>query len=224
MKRELLLLDITEMSGSNVCVAGIDAESGQQNRLADPSPTRAHVRRWELSPGDIIEVDYSLKRRATRPHVEDAEWRFIRKIRHMDVTAIAAQLHNSVFDSVREAFGEPAVRSRNCAWPPGAGDRSLATVRVRYTRVELDPYGKPRIAFKDGSEDYYASVPLQDLRVKMHPYECASCETETRKEFAANAGLIRVGLTRPFPSSSSDPPQCWLQVTNIFARPRTHFV
>ena len=38
--------------------------------------------------------------------------------------------------------------------------------------------------------------------------------------------LIRIGLTRPFASetAAAPAPACWLQVTNLFARPRTYFL
>ena len=42
-------------------------------------------------------------------------------------------------------------------------------------------------------------------------------------EFASSDDcLLRVGLTRPYTPEGADT-ACWLQITNMFARPRAHF-
>ena len=163
LKRAVVLLDVTEMAGHNVCIAGIDLERRQQIRLSTPQPTRTTVRNLgKLTPGDVLSVGWEpnrvrgaderlrlarkvlallLPRRqeATRPHVEDGGWdresaAKSRSISHADVLALLEPL---AFDSVEDAFGPPFTRgtSGNRGWKPGQGDRSLATVRAREHRV-----------------------------------------------------------------------------------------
>lgn len=57
MNREIVLLDVTAMQGDHVCIAGLDVNSGQQVRLADPTPTRMLVHKLgDLRPGDLVQV------------------------------------------------------------------------------------------------------------------------------------------------------------------------
>lgn len=71
-------------------------------------------------------------------------------------------------------------------------------------------------------------MPFQDLAVRSHMGRCAGpCQGDflaaVRAEFEANACLVRIGLTRQYPPEDTRP-GCWLQVTNLLARPRSHFL
>ncbi|MHB8376723.1 MAG: hypothetical protein ACYDEB_07175 [Dehalococcoidia bacterium] len=229
MKREIVLLDVTEMSGVHVCVAGIDPASCEQIRLADPTPTRAHLRRLGgLAPGDLIVVDCQPLRRPTPPHTEDARWASLVKMRTLDFDELYAIASRCGFRSIEDAFGPAAGAgaSGNHFWPPGRGSRSLATVPARYVRTTVDDRGTPRAVLRDADDAYYRSVPFQDLAVRTHLETCGLCERDSvallRQEFDGNNVLVRIGLTRPY-SPDERPPACWLQVTNAFARPRAHF-
>ncbi len=218
------------MQGANVCVAGIDLKSSTQVRLAEPTPTRAQLRRLgDLHPGDSIEVDLHPLRAPTAPHVEDCRWdpASVKKIRRLPFFEIGYTATRYALPSVEAAFGAPWFTSAggNSAWRPQTGERSRATLEVRYVRLALNKSGQIRIAFKDMADGYYHSVPFQDLRVKTH--ECPSCNdaplVHSKREFESNGGLVRVGLTRAFAQPGHET-ACWLQVTNVFARERTHFV
>ncbi|MDP9238264.1 MAG: hypothetical protein M3P30_12880 [Chloroflexota bacterium] len=234
MKRELLILDLTEMSGQNVCIAGIDLKSHEQVRLASPSPTRTTVRSLsQLRPGDVLSVDYEFERKRVRPQAEDARWNRLtaRKVRTMPYAEVRALLRPSTFNGVEDAFGEPSVKGArgNHAWQPRRGTRSLGSVAVTYVGVDQDGARKPRIDLVDGEGKHWHGIPLQDLQAKIHPDECESCEaahlSNLRIDFAVpGPAIVRVGLTRPFASDAGSAPGCWLQVTNVFARERTHFV
>jgi hypothetical protein len=234
LRREILILDVTAMSGDNVCVAGIDLDSKQTIRLNEPQPMRERLTAiGGLTPGELIAVDVEPLAHVTPPHVEDHVWnpRSVEKLRRMDNAEILSAIRSTASRSLEEALGEPVThgRKRNSAWAPGVGARSLATLRVRYVRFEQDDRGAIRAALRDDAEEYWGWIPLQDLVVREHRMSSNCCEegnllTHVRSDFEANACLIRVGLTRPFsPDEHADNSACWLQVTNIFARDRTHF-
>jgi len=234
LRREILILDVTAMSGDNVCVAGIDLDSKQTIRLNHPQPTRAGLKALgRLAAGEVIAVDVSPSARITPPHVEDHDWnpRSVEKLRRLNNAEICAAIADTSLRSVKEAFGEPLTqgRRRNSSWARGTGARSLATLRVRYTRFEQDDKGAVRIAIRDDHEEYWGWIPLQDLVVREHRMSASCCENDhllvnVRSDFEANACFIRVGLTRPFsPDEHEETSACWLQVTNIFARDRVHF-
>ncbi len=234
MKRDLLIVDLTEMSGQNVCIAGIDLKSREQVRLSTPSPTRTTVRSLGgMRPGDVLSIDYDFERKRIKPHVEDARWNRLtaRKTGMMAYADVRALLEERAFTSIEDAFGAPALRGGrgNHAWRPAQGERSLASVLVTYIRIDQDASLKPRVDLVDGGGNHWHAIPLQDLQAKLHPDECGACESEymnnIRQDFAgAGSAVVRVGLTRPFASDPNTPASCWLQVTNVFGRERTHFV
>ncbi|MEX2226801.1 MAG: hypothetical protein WEB52_10180 [Dehalococcoidia bacterium] len=232
MRRELLILDVTAMAGDNVCVAGLDLESRTTIRLNQPQPTRSGLKALGgLTPGEVIAVDVEPLAQTTRPHVEDHQWnpRSVEKFRRMDNAEILGALTGTEVRSLKDAFGEPSRSGKrhNAGWKPGEGERSLATLRVRYVRQEEVEAGKIRIDLRD-NERYWHGIPFQDVTVREHGTSCETCSAGfldlVRTDFEANACLVRVGLTRRFPPDEHDDGSaCWLQVTNIFARDRAHF-
>lgn len=230
--RDVLILDLTEMSGANVCIAGIDLKSGATVRLSTPSPTRNTVRSLlGLVPGDVVHLDWEADRKRHPPHVEDARWNRLtaRKVRTMPFPEVSAIVKPGAFNSITEAFGEPWFTSSNgnSAWRPARGEHSLASVNVRYVGIDEDRSRNPRIHLLDAAGKHRHGVPLQDLQAKVHASDCESCASQymknIRDDFAADSAIVRVGLTRPY-KPPDHPEACWLQVTNVLARQRTHFV
>ncbi len=231
MKRiSVVLTDVTEMGGDNVCIAGIDLASGKTIRLSDRTPTRRLLAgHGGLRPGDVIDVKFEPMRRPEAPHVEDGRWEHL-TLRKEGVFAfddLHALLARQALRSVEEAFGEHAVTGRNGnhGWKRGRGARSLATLRATGVRAVVGGEAL-RVEFTDGAGVTWKAAPFQDLSVKTHPAICESCQRQHLRnvaaEFGAAEALIRIGLTREF-APAGGPGGCWLQVTNILARPRQHF-
>lgn len=227
-----MILDVTAMGGDSVCVAGIDLATKETLRLNAPQPTRRILTALGgLSPGDVIEVNASPVGTTDSPHVEDCHWQppSLKEVGRMSVAEVCELAADQTFAGVEQAFGQPAPRTggRNRGWPIGGGARSLALLSVRYVRFNIDVRGKVRTAFRDKFGDYWEGVPFQDVSVRSHETSCVACKSayldEIKREFEANATVIRVGLTRPFAASADQSGLCWLQVTNVLARDRTHF-
>jgi hypothetical protein len=233
VRRRIVLLDVTAMAGDSVCVAGLELPKKATVRLNTPSPRRTAVKRLGFKPGEIFELEFAPSRDATAPHIEDARWnalglRRISTYGHKELTGLLGSL---ALASPREAFGDPAATGAggNHAWTPGAGARSLATVRVKSVRTHRVG-DRARLTFTDAAGTTWKSVPLQDLAVKLHTEECDDCRrgvdaliANVQRDFDATDCLIRIGLTRPY-APSDGAAACWLQVTNVFARPRSHFL
>ena len=220
------------MTGNGVCVAGIDLAKQNCVRLSSPSPQRATVRSYGIKPGEVFQLDYATQREAGAPHVEDARWNDLlaRRTSTLSHDETLKLIRPLALPGVTDAFGPPleAGAGRNAAWQPETGIRSLATIQAKSVQATREA-DRARLSFVDSAGDAWASVPMQDLAVKLHTETCPDCRdvnkliSHLQRDFDADDALIRIGLTRPFAPDGAAP-ACWLQVTNVFARPRAHFV
>ena len=230
-RRTVALLDVTMMQGDSVCIAGVDVESGATLRLNHPQPRRRMLHDYGgLRPGDVIAVEWVRSGNAHAPHIEDGDWDPV-SLKRLDARPfdeLMSMIKPTAFKAIPDALGtewfEGANGNHGCA--SGAGERSLATIQMRRIRFERERE-RVRVALWDAGGGFWRGVPFQDLSVREHATTCAACRTGQfawlRTEFEADDCLVRMGLTRPFPPEAARP-LCWLQVTNIFARPRAHFV
>ena len=227
---ELLITDVTRMRVPYICIAGY--AGGRTIRLESPSPREDQLTGADVPrPGDVVDVSWRPKRGPTPPHVEDAEWRLssLRRKRKLDVAAFTRVLEEGSHRSVKDAFGEPLLigKSGNPAFPPGLGDRSLASIIATDVTVAIQ-YNRPRVEFKDGS-DTWKNLPFEDLVVHKHLEGCAHCrpnpEGPLARDFSCVRAVLRIGLGRPF-ASNQHPAACWMQVNGIYPIPpqRKHFI
>ncbi len=226
MNRRLVVTDVTDMGIDIACVAGIDAATREVLRLESPRPKRRLLQDYGgLIPGSIIEVDWTPHHSPAAPHVEDGYWNpgTLVKRGQMEEEELTEFLSVDAFNSVSEAFGEPAKHGTggNVAFQPREGPRSLATVRTITVQFTVWP-DKVRVDFQDGSGRMWTAAPLQDLAVKWHRGHCETCatvfEARLRREFEGSGGMVRVGLAREWNGG------CWLQVNAVCLGRRQHFL
>jgi len=142
--REILITDVTRMSGDRLCVAGI--AGSDTIRLAEPSPTTSLVESLGgLDVGDVVRLEVHPLPRYRPPHREDCRWitRSLERVRHMDSVELAGRLRSRALPSLGKAFGSVkyfAPRG-NPAYPPDRGKRSLATVPARDIRIYIHGEG-----------------------------------------------------------------------------------
>lgn len=230
MQVEVLITDVTSLGSPRVCIAGLAGD--RVIRLQDPVPTETWVDGiGGLLPGDLVSVDWTHSQVTRPPHVEDGRWNMgtCARIRRLSEDQLTETLRTHAFGSVEEVYGSPWIRGKNgnCAFRPGSGSSSLASVRASSVAVHVS-FGKVRVAFADTREEW-SNVPLQDLAVKRHLKDCTACRMRIqhylRAEFHGGPALLRVGLAREWPVGDYRP-ACWMQVNHIFLVPskRKHFV
>jgi len=230
MAIEAIITDVTSLGSPRVCIAAL--AGSRPIRLQVPTPTETWIDRvGGLMPGDLVSVDWTPSRVTRPPHVEDGSWDvgMCARIRRLSEDQLIDRLQTRAFDSVEEAYGPPLIRGKNgsCAFRPGSGSSSLASVRASSVAVRVS-FGKVRVAFAD-TRGEWADVPLQDLAVKRHLRDCTACrmraQQHLRAEFQGGLALLRVGLAREWPVGDYQP-ACWMQVNHIFLIPsrRKHFV
>ena len=230
MQLEALITDVTSLGSPRVCVAALARDHAI--RFHNPTPSE----RWVdgmggLMPGDVIEVEWRPRSTPSPPHVEDGDWdpTGCLKVKCLSEDELVRHLARTAFNSVEESFGPPWLEAANgnCAFRPGAGALSLASVRAASVSVRLQ-FDKVRVAFTDGRRSW-AGIPLQDLTVKRHLSSCRICQSSRQSmlqsEFDGSEALLRVGLARQF-QVPGYPSACWMQINHIFLIPskRNHFV
>lgn len=232
MTSHLLILDVTAMHGSAVCVAGLDMDTGHTLRLNSPTPDLTTVRKLGVKPGILIEVDWKPVHPQSHPHTEDGAWdeHTVKIVRSLPLTELIAAISPFASASIGDAFGKALFRGTggSGAWPPGIGPRSLATIAATRLSVFVDPWNKAKASFTDAEGMDWRNVPFKDVEASIHQVRCSSCSTSFNgnldREYSRSAkSFIRVGLARPEKMGEHEV-GCWLQVTNILARERTHFV
>jgi len=210
---EVLITDVTRMSGDQICVAGL---SGRHTvRLSEPTPTSQLLAKLGgLSPGDSIRVQWRYAPNSEAPHQEDACWvpKTLQRLTRADRAEHYQHLLVHSFESVIAAFGEPKylMSKGNPAFPPSRGRRSLASIAAKEVRVYRFGDGL-RADFEDGNREW-RMLPVESISIRAHFATCDTCRGAG--EARASLALLRVGLGRPYQPDGEEL-GCFAQVNDV---------
>ena len=237
---DLILLDWTRM-GHVYCLAGAIVQAGGY-RIVRPLP--AHGRgnpvpnqgwspflmdghsRWE-----VFELVGPVPAKVAAPHREDV---WVRALGPRGRLACREErrtiLRATLAPPDQPLFGAALNHGHASSYlEPGSGERSLASVVLPSSEVHFTAL------WRDGADqpDYRVSLALPDhprriLPVKDHFLLCraerACADIDDRLGFLADAVrqmgaqvLVRLGLSRSFPSASGQPGRCWLMADGFFS-------
>jgi hypothetical protein len=219
---EILITDVTEMSGSNYCVAGWDATN---KRMVRPLPGGGHwpqalIAKYGIQPGTVLKANPmgAATGAGAFPHLtEDTP---------IDLTSISTSQSApnwvgtdapDVSASISEAF------SNSLEWnkvfrgvhqgvyvPKATQCSSLAAVNVGKADISFsEPFGKLLAIVDDGTASY-------QLAVSSHVYKKAWRDGGVAKATSIlpnrSTFHVRVGLARDF---EGQPNRCYLMVNGI---------
>lgn len=217
---EILITDVTEMSGTNYCVAGWDATN---KRMVRPLPGGGHwpaplIAKYGIQPGTVLEIKPTGTATGALPHLtEDTP---------IDLTSISANQSSpnwigtsapGVSASVSEAFRDSLQWNKvfrgvhqGVYVPTGTQCSSLAAVEVGKADICFSqPFGKLVAVLDDGTASY-------QLSVSSHIYKKAWREGGVAKAASLLPNRtklhVRVGLARDF---EGQPNRCYLMVNGI---------
>jgi hypothetical protein len=241
MWQEIIITDVTRMSGDKVCVAGIN----HKGVCVRPLLTYPNViREADLYEGDtviirpraVVNLFLEPEPKPELPHSEDHIWinpNMIEFLRKPDDHTWKGVLERTSFPTVSDIF-EADIR-KNKMIAPGDGVRSLGTIRPAsiekfgYYHIQMGEYlsVKYQLSFTDQSGNEFSSIPVTDLSLRyyvdylhshgrMHP---AKIRSLLENKFAKADVWLRIGLTRPFQKSEADQKWCYIQVTGIYTFP-----
>lgn len=237
---DFILLDWTRM-GRTYCLAGAVVQAGQY-RIVRPLPARAKdspVPNHGWSPflmdghsrWEVFELVGPSPARAVPPHLEDA-WVQALKPRGRLATPQErrAVLQATLAPAGKPLFGPAITHGQQGSFvEPGQGERSLASLVVATNDLQFTAL------WRDGAAqpDHRVSLTLPEVGRRILPLkdhfllcraEKESADIDEQLRFLAAAVramgsplVMRLGLSRSFPSAAGRPGRCWLMVDGFFS-------
>jgi hypothetical protein len=217
---EILITDVTEMSGTNYCVAGWDAAN---KCMVRPLPGGGHwpqslIAKYGIKPGTVLKAEPTGNATGAFPHLtEDTP---------IDSTSISTSQSSpnwvgtgspDVSASISEAF------SNSLKWnkvfggvhqgvyvPKDTQCSSLGAVRVGKANISFtQPFGKLLAILDDGTAKYQLSV---SSHIYKKGWRDGGVENATLLLPNRATLHVRVGLARDF---EGQPNRCYLMVNGI---------
>ena len=217
---EILITDVTEMSGNNYCVAGWDATN---QRMIRPLPDGGHwpqalIAKYRIQPGTLLGAkpvgtptgvlphsaeDTPIEPASIRTSETSPDW--------MGATAPA------ISPNIAQAFNNSLKWNKvfrgihqGVYVPKGTDCNSLAAVKVGKTDISFsEPFGKLLAILNDGTVSYQLSVSSHTYKMAWREGGIAKATSllPNRPKFQ-----VRVGLARDF---EGQPNRCYLMVNGI---------
>ena len=228
---DIIVTDLTRFANEQiVCLAGIEAETGQCIRPL-PYLKASACQRLNIRPGSILSGRFSPARRAVGPHQEDRRYKNLRVKGACGSKDFKAALEAGLFPSLEAGFAIQLQRQQNHIPADHSIDRSIVTIKAKPGAMELlqDRYqpGKLKLNFTDGAGRRYHAMPITDLGFNQF--------SQRHHGGSQIAGLnafiqsqpevyLRVGLGRRWskPGGDEDEEVHWLQVNGIYTFPDYH--
>jgi hypothetical protein len=234
MLTPLIITDVTRMSGTRVCVAGI-AVDGRSIRPTLPYPGIQED--WLYTNGQCVIRPFSrvtfdlLEHQPQPPHTED--WEINPIIKQFDRMTNnqerRTQLQGMTSQSVEAIFGAEVHRDFGFYIRENEGLRSLGAIQtesVSFVRHYLDDRGNYnyRIIFFDSIGQEY-NLAVTDLTFRYYVdrlrevegLSCGRIGVNLQNIFDNRPTYLRIGLTRP--TWEAHPHCCALQITGVYTFP-----
>jgi len=221
---EIIITDVTDMSGGHICVAGW---SPDEERMVRPLPLHASghphwtadmARKDLFCPGNIITVEPTgqLPNRG-KPHaVDDCLIRGTPTLTgNLSDEEMIDAVSGSIHDSVLSLFGDAFTDKKYV--PENQGDRSLGAVEVRTQKVRFYDDNKFICWFVDSDDEKYSFKitcrALNDLHMQSGIEGLNELKSGKRKAH------IRLGLANAWdgrPDNNWNPKHCYAMMNGIF--------
>ena len=230
MKQELIITDLTRMSGGHVCVAGY-AHNGQGIRLAAPRLHEVDIAvdgKPIAFPAAVVECDL-IDHLPDPPHTEDFSFDpySLQLLRRLQGATWQAALDRLLFGSVGDIFEQPITNDSGYYIQDGNGARSIGTILPRGIAAATYSAGEDgtwtyRLGFYDQAGQFYR-LKITDLTLNAYcgslrgpdhePKDIAARLTQLLK---SRRVYLRIGLSRKW---AKFPGRCYLQLNGIYTFP-----
>jgi len=237
MWQEIIITDLTKMSGNKVCIAGI-THKNVTIRPNMPAPGILEKHLYQngqviIRPGSVLSMNLEPEEDCEPPHREDHHWLDFEQtswLRTLDSEHWKDVLRRISYPRIRDIF-DGNLRE-NKFHPPSAGSRSLGTNQAKSIEnftYKLNRWGKwqYRLSFTDAAGELFEDIPITDLALRCYAdnlQETQDLSSEQISEkltllFSGSQAWLRLGLTRPFDKNEKGEAWCYLQVNGIYTFP-----
>ena len=231
MRELITITDVTEMSGDQVCIAGVNSKLECIRPVIGGGVRISHLYKDRMPvvfPSASIRLKLSHAEQIP-PHIEDFSFdpATIEFCGTLDSDSWEDLLRRSCFKSVHAIFDGKLDHRRVL---PGTKTRSLGTTKVdqllELTHDSRFDKSTLRVDFKDASGVVHQSFPVNDLAFKgafyrlAHQYEDADRAADRLLDAVSSKEHIylRIGLARPT-TIGQYLEACWVQVTGVYTYP-----
>ena len=213
------------MSGSRICIAGIDPIDNRHIRPVTP-PSDPLTRRLLTDQGGPLEIGARIRLGEATPvpsppETEDHRVRTgdLERVRTLDGDEYLDILDAVSAPDLETAFG-PELERRGWKYAVDAdrGDTSLGVIRAR-RRIDLDiddRFGKLQLRFNDPDPPTYLGVTdLRFVEADNHTIRRDVVENVRRRLRRGTGAYVMLGLARAFRAERDDRYRHWLQVNGL---------
>ncbi len=212
------------MTGSRICVAGIDTATYRHVRPVTPPDdvlTRMLLREngGPFGVGALVDIG-SVRPCPDAPETEDHAFDATRATRVSDVSdaAYLELLTGMHAADLGSAFGPELERvGRTYAVEPGNGRSSLAVLRAENRPVlKINGYGELRLWYNDAEPP--ANLSVKDVRFFEDDHKTIktrAVDDVSRRLRRGVGALLMLGLTRPWSKPGETHERHWLQLNGL---------
>jgi hypothetical protein len=220
--REVLVTEVTRMTGGMVCVAGLDLATGRMVRPLQPDGRNWEEEKWIgggwLRVGQVVRLRSAAQAGpAALPHAhEDFRVAHVASVR----TAPAAELYDAcrrTADSTLEAIvGDTLIEGKYVE--EGTDCRSLGCLLMEGSALRFSGrFDKIQVSWRDDAATWH-NLKLTDLAAsRLADTEAEATRLGAAAAFAAGPVALRLGLTRPWAGQDGQwkPRRCTLQLNGL---------
>ncbi|PUB13718.1 dual OB domain-containing protein [Yoonia sediminilitoris] len=220
--KQVLVTEVTRMTGGQVCVAGLDIHSGEMVRPLQPGGHNWPEEKWVgggyLAVGNVIFLAPAKAGNPSYPHAnEDFRVAKVGKQGEASVTELYAACAETSDQHLEDIFGGNLVEGKYAL--ADSECRSLGSIAIQARRLRASaPYGKPQVSYQDAQKIWH-NLTVTELYTKN--YADAEAGAQSLSARLTSAGwqdvILRLGLARPWDGGEQgfNPKRCYLQLNGI---------
>lgn len=222
-ERQVLVTEVTRMSGDLVCVAALDIHSGRMVRPLQGDGSNWEEAKWTqagyMVVGNVLSLVSAAQGNPAYPHASEDH-------RVATVRLLGAATQSELYEACRETAdgdvdsifggelvdGKYVVADQKC--------RSLGCIMIPSSKLKASEfYGKVQVSYRDG-QGVWHNFPVTELATKSVGDAVSGAAALNARLAAASffkPVAVRLGLARAWDGGAKayDPKRCYLQANGI---------
>lgn len=230
MRQEIIITDLTHMSGEHVCLAGVDRKGNTIRPMLQSGIfiRDLYIDNYLLRPRIVVSMELEPQTNRIAPHLEDHSWKIEESTQILRLAADniwRIVLQRTSFNTVRDIFEVDLHENKNIR--PGEGSRSIGTIKAKsidFFEYKVLQFGQQqrqgyRLSFTDSEDNSFQDISITDLTLRYYTHhlkrsmKIQELNEVIREKFHHEEIWLRIGLTREWNE------WCWLQVNGIYTFP-----